>query len=363
MGPRGTVGGILVLLGSWLAAGALPLQVPDLKAAAAGQRCSPRRSAAVVADGALTIDGRTYRLYPEVLREKPSIPSPLTAADGTELMVAVTRDGGFGIVPVTLAADRRQCDANIGDFPTLARTGLHAEAELVPTRTVTGRTIPEIEALARPGGLSTDGFLGRDDDLLSVLRADNGTVESLGLTHPDLARPLFHVLNMMQKDIDLGRWNMAAHRWHNVTAVLSHGRTVHVVAGDTKGGQFSIFDDGLEGASWFELTGAITDGERAFLEARYPRLGREEMDAFVRSLTRIRSGDMEPFYITGYGFYEGRTPWRTDPIALAFVFGLRTIQQIEAALPGQVHRLVMARHVPFEPSDPKLDVPQGRDRR
>jgi hypothetical protein len=356
MGPRGTVGGIVVLLGSWLAAGPAPRQLPDLTAAAHARRCAPPRSAARIADGAVTLDGRSYQLYPAVLRERPSIPSPLTAADGSELMVAVTRDGGYGIVPVTLGADRRQCEADGVDFPTLARTGLHAEAELDPSRTVTGRTIAEIEALARPGRLSTDGFLGSDEGLLDVIRRDDRTVRALGLTHPDLARPLFHVLNMMQRDIDLGRWNMAAHRWHNVTAVLSHGRTVRVVAGDTRGGQRSIFADGLEGASWIELSGEIPDAELAFLKARYPALGPAAMDDLVRSLTRIRSGDMEPFYITWYGFYEGKTMWRTDPVALAFVFGLRTIRQIEAALPGQVHRLVMARSVPFEPSDPKLDV-------
>ena len=247
---------------------------------------------------------------------------------------------------MTLSAERRQCDASIGDFPTLAGTGLHAEAELDPTRRITGRTIAEIEALARPGRLSTDGFLGRDDDMLSVLRADNGTVESLGLTHPDLARPLFHVLNMMQKDIDLGRWNMRG------APVAQRARRAQPRAHGARRGRRHEGRAALDlrrragGASWFELTGAITDGERAFLEARHPRLGREEMDAFVRSLTRIRSGDMEPFYMTSYHFYEGRTLWRTDPIALAFVFGLRTIQQIEAALPGRVYRLAMARQCP-----------------
>lgn len=193
-----------------------------------------------------------------MLREQPAIPSPLTAADGTELMVALTRDGGYGIVPVTLSPERRQCDSDGRDFPSMAGTGLHAEDELDRTHTITGRPVAQIAALARPGGLSTDRFLGRDEDLLSALRTDNET---------------------------------------------------------------------------------------------------------VRALARIRSGDMEPYYISWYGFYEGRTPWRTDPIALAFVFGLRTIQQVEAALPGRVHRLVMARHVPFEPSDPTLGAPRRWRRR
>jgi hypothetical protein len=161
---------------------------------------------------------------------------------------------------------------------------------------------------------------------------------------------------MMQADIDLGRWNMAAHRWHNVASVISHGRTVRVVAGDTKGGQQSIFADGLDGSSWLELTGEMTAAERVFLKTRYPRLAPGEMDALVQSLTCVRSGDMEPFYITWYGFYEGATPWRTDPVALAFIFGLRTLEQIDAAFPGRLYDLMMIRFVPFEPSDPDIEA-------
>jgi hypothetical protein len=355
--PRSTIAGVVIsLVGSWPAAGITPPQEPGLRAAAQVRRCAPARSPAVISSGSVTVDGRTYRLYPEVMREMPAIPSPLTAADGTELMVAATRNARYGIVPVTLDASRRQCDADLSDFPALARDGLHAEGELDRVRTITGRAIEEVEALARPGRLSTAGFLGANDGLLSVLRSDNRTVTVMGLTHPDLARPLFHILNMMQADIDLGRWNMAAHRWHNVASVISHGRTVRVVAGDTKGGQQSIFADGLDGSSWLELNGEMTAAERAFLKTRYPRLAPGEMDALVQSLTCVRSGDMEPFYITWYGFYEGATPWRTDPVALAFVFGLRTLQQIEAAFPGRLYDLMMTRFVPFEPSDPDIEA-------
>jgi hypothetical protein len=360
---RGTAGFVVALLSVSSVAGAAAPQAPGLKASARDRRCSPSRTTAAVVAGSVTFGGRTYRLYPDVLREKPSIPSPLTAADGTELMVAVTRDRRYSIVPVTLKPESRQCEADGADFPTFASTGLHADVELAPTRAITGRTLEEIADLARPGRLSTAGFLGRDEDLLGVLRDDNRTVAALRITHPDLARPLFHLLNMMQADIDLGRWNMATHRWHNITSVISHGRTVHVVAGDTKGGQQSIFADGLDGSLWFELKGEITDAERAFLKARYPALRAEEMAALVRSLTCIRSGDMEPFYITAYGFYEGTTPWRTDPVALAFVFGLRTLEQIETAFPGRLYGLMMARFVPFEPSAPSTGSPVANIRR
>ncbi len=65
-------------------------------------------------------------------------------------------------------------------------------------------------------------------------------VRRLGLTHPRLARPLFHVLNMMEEDLRLNRWNMAGHRWENITSFYYQGKKVFVEAEDTKGGQKSI---------------------------------------------------------------------------------------------------------------------------
>jgi len=307
------------------------------------RRCAPPRSSAVIKSGTVTDGGRSYRLYPETLDARPDIPSPLTAADGTELVVAITWNNKYGIVPVTLEAKSRQCDADGDDFPTLARTGLHSEVELDRTRTIMGRSVGEIADLGRPGRLSDDGFLSVGEDIVSILQADNRIVTALGLTHPDLARPLFHIINMMQTDIDLGRWNMAEHRWRNITAVLSHGRTVKLVAGDSKGGQLSIFADGIEGSSWVEITGDLTAQERAFLKKRYGRLDADAMDALVRSLTRIRTGEIQPHYVTWYGFHEGKTPWRTAPITIAFVFGLRTLEQIEAAFPGRLYEVMMAR--------------------
>jgi hypothetical protein len=147
----------------------------------------------------------------------------------------------------------------------------------------------------------------------------------------------------MNIDLELDRWNMALHRWGNIVALRSHGRTVKLVAGDTKGGQLSIFADGIEGSFWIEITGEITAQERAFLNKQYGRLGEGEMDRLVRALTRIRTGEIQPHYITWYGFYEGKTPWRTDPITIAFVFGLRTLEQIENAMPGRLHEVLMTR--------------------
>jgi len=308
------------------------------------RRCTPPRSSATIAAAAVAYKGQGYRLYPEVLDRRPDIPSPLTAADGTELAVVITYAGKYGIVPVTLKATDRQCEADGNDFPTLARSGLHSEVELDRTRTITGRSVVEIAELGRRGYLSDDGFLGAGEDIVSILRDDNRIVKALGLTHPELARPLFYIWNMMNVDLDLNRWNMAEHRWGNVTAVLSHGRTVKLVAGDTKGGQLSVFADGIEGSFWIEITGDLTEPERAFLKKHYAQLDPRQMNALVRSLTQIRTGEIQPHYVTWYGFYEGRTPWRTDPIALAFTFGLHTLEEIEAAFPGRLYEVMMARY-------------------
>lgn len=48
------------------------------------------------------------------------------------------------------------------------------------------------------------------------------------------------------------------------------------------------------------------------------------------------TGEMQPFYIFRYGFYEGHTAWRTDPISIAFLFGLRSLKEIEATFPGRL---------------------------
>ncbi len=363
---RGVLGDSDAEVRYWAAKALRRLDTPEAASALAtarptpwdrdARRCAPPRSPAVVTSGSLDFAGRTYRLYPEVLDARPDIPSPLTAADGTELVLTLLQNGKYGIVPATLKAADGQCRADGQDFPTLERTGLHSQVEIERARVITGRSAGEITDLARPGALSVEGFIGADEDIIDVLKDDNRTVSALGLTHAELARPLFHVWNMMRTDLDLGRWDMAGHRWRNVTAVISHERTVHIVAGDTKGGQLSIFADGLDGAFWIEIGTGLTESERAFLSARYTRLGARAMDALVQSLTRIRTGEMQPHYATWYGFYEGRTAWRTDPITLAFVFGLRTLEQIEAAFPGQIYDRMMMRFVPFEPGDPQTDA-------
>jgi len=221
--------------------------------------------------------------------------------------------------------------------------------QLQVTQSITGRSLAEITALGRPGALSTKGFMAADEDVLSVLQGDNRLVTAMKLTHRELARPLFHVWNMIGTDLDLGRWNMAEHRWQNMQSVLYRGKTVRLNAGDTKGAQISIFADSFDtGSFWIEIGRDLDAGERAFLASKYGHLPAEQQDLIVRRLSGLQLGEMEAYYIMWYGFYEGHTDWRADPLAIAFIFGLRSLDEIEKAFPGRLYE-VLTKHFTREP--------------
>ena len=284
-------------------------------------------------------------LYPETLAERPPLPSPAMAPDGTDLVVMLTREGRWAVVPASPKdVERRERQRRVDghDFPTLARTGLHSGDELARLVTITGRSLAEIADLGRPGGLSQSGFLATDEDVRSVLEGDNRLVAALDLTHPQLARPLFHVWNVVEADANARRWNMARHRWDRCQSLSYNGREVQVEAHDTKGVQESIFDDGLEGYFHIEIRRPPTPEEEASLRRKYGHLPPERWALLVERLSVVQTGEIEPHYVQWYGFYEGHTEWRVDPVAIAFIFGLRTLDEIEAALPGRLDEVLTA---------------------
>jgi HEAT repeat protein len=288
-----------------------------------------------------------HALYPQTLRTQPRIPSPCWTGDKEEVVVARTATNHWAVIPVTLENNEkrgRQLMVDAVDFPALAASGLHSEKELDTAQAITGRSLAEITSLGQPGGFSTDGFMAADEDVLSVLRGDNRLVSAMNLTHRELARPLFHVWNMIGTDLDLGRWNMTEHRWQNIQSVLYNGKTVLLNAGDTKGAQLSIFADGFDdGSFWIEISRDLETLEKAFLASKYGHLTAEQRDVMVKRLTFIRTGEMEPHYIMWYGFYEGHTDWRADPLAIAFIFGLRSLEELEKAFPGRLYE-VLTKH-------------------
>jgi len=293
----------------------------------------------------LVIHGVSHPLYPSTTQRCPDVPSPMAIVDtGREYVVVRIHDGTFGLVDVT--PDAQQLQINGDDFPALERTGLHDPVELSSIGTITGRTIEQIDELASPGVLSTEGFIASDETVISVLLGDNEIVAAMGLTHPELARPLWHVWNLMRTDLALDRWSMRHHQWRNMTAMKYNGRWINLDAHDTKGGQRSPFADGLEGGFWIVIDRALEDGEVAYLREHYPHCDPDRWNNLYGTLTRIWTGEMEPHYVQWYGFYEGHTAWRVDPVGIASVFGLRSLEELDAVFPRYLEDVVRDHHLP-----------------
>jgi HEAT repeat protein len=293
-------------------------------------------------------DFSVFPLYPEQLDELPQIASPCRGTDGTEIVTITTADHQFALVPVTVEngapldyrqmswGQGRQLGVDAPDFPTLARDGLHSELELDWTRTITGRSVGLINELARPGRSSGAGFLSHDEDIVSVLKGDNRLVKRLGLTHPQLARPLFHVWNLvLARNARTTRSNSVHLRYNRNTLLIKWE--------GSRGWQESLFRDEILGMYQLEICRPMSEPERALLETKYPNLAPARMNDLVERLSTIHTGEMVPYYINRYGFYEGHTGYRADPISIAWIFGIRDLAQIEKAFPGQLNQVLTAK--------------------
>jgi hypothetical protein len=289
------------------------------------------------------------RFYPHTYDQCPDLPSPYALEDGTEILLAITKDKKFTLIPVTVekgdSLGYRENDwdkihilkVDEADFPTLARTGLHSEIELDYTRQITGLSVAEITSNGRPGASSGEGFMAEEEDIISVLRGDNRLVKKLGLTHPQLARPLFHVWNLIRwvshKDQSLRRSRSVS----GIDYFLYNGRTIRLINAGGRGWQYSIFDDEIWGMYHLEFSIELDEDEKAFLSSKYSNLTAQQMANLMKMLTLIHTGEMVPFYIMRYGFYEGHTGYRADPIAVSFIFGVRSLEEIEKAFQGNLY--------------------------
>ena len=206
----------------------------------------------------LYYDQQSYPLYPAVCEQMPDIPSPFTTEQGMEVIIALTKEDKYALIPVTvengepLHYSRRiksrfgkdqQLQVNSGDFPALAATGLHAKSELDRKTMITGLPVSVITYIGRPGRFSSAGFLAEDEDLISVLKSDNQLVKKMGLTHPQMAKPLFHVWNIILKEIEIGEWKRF---WDNIPYFIYNGKSIFLKARGTKGWQTSIFQDEIQ---------------------------------------------------------------------------------------------------------------------
>ncbi len=293
-----------------------------------------------------------HPLYPKVLDKRPNIPSPYLTEEGAEILTAILKNGKYVFIPVTVENGKplhysyrvstvygkdQQLHVNRGDFPALAETGLHSEAELDAKDMITGMPVDVITYIGRPWRFSGAGFMAEDEDIISVLKADNNLVRKLGLTHPQMARPLYHVWNMILQEIECGKWG----RFSGIQCFFYNGNKVTLRAESMKGWQISIFHDEIQGRFDIDVQRMLTPAERLFLQEKYAHLSAAQMAELKEKLTSFHFSEMVPYYIMRYGFYEGHTDYRADPIAIACIFGLKSVEEIENAFRGSLYRTLI----------------------
>ena len=283
--------------------------------------------------------GESYHLYPQLYETPPNLPSPLTTEDKTEIIIGYLKNERYALIPVTVENGEPYCreyrmygkghqlHIDSGDFPTLGKTGLHSEQELDAKKMITGRLISVINYIGRPGRFSHEGFMSDDEDIISVLKGDNRIVEKLSLTHPQMAIPVFHVWN-----------SVLAGFWDKIVFVRYNGQDVYIKAEGSKGYQESIFHDEIQGGWNIHLWRAMTKEEQDFIDKKYSNLTEEQKAILIEKLSHIHMGEMEPYYIMRYGFYEGHTGYRVDPLAEAFIFGLKSLEEIEDSFSGEIYK-------------------------
>jgi len=284
------------------------------------------------------------KVYPQTFESSPDKPSPLRTPSGEELVLVELTSGKMAYVPVTVVngdpysgpcgLDGKGMQLRVSDeFPSLQRTGLHAEDELDSATEITGYPFDVIDCIARPGAFSYDGFIAGDETIRAVLKADNRLVRALGLTHPQLATPLFHLWNLM--------------RQMRPAATIYNGQRVLFSGKPTKCFQESVFRDEIQGTWDISIRRELSSKEQAFLAQRYAHLDQRSRADLALRLSHLRIGEMVAFYIMRYGFYEGHTAWRADPIAVSFVFGLRSFEELAGLFGDDLYER-LTRHYTIE---------------
>ena len=105
--------------------------------------------------------------------------------------------------------------------------------------------------------------MAEDEDIISVIKGDNNLVKKLGLTHPEMARPLFHLWNLILKEIEVGNW---ARFYDNIRYILYNNNKLNLKANGNKGWQQSIFNDEIQGSFDIDVWRGLTEGEELYLK-------------------------------------------------------------------------------------------------
>lgn len=104
--------------------------------------------------------------------------------------------------------------------------------------------------------------------------------------------------------------------------------------------------DEIQGMHNIHIDRKLTDTEEKYLSEKYSTLGPDKMKDLKFRLSNLDFSEMLPYYIMRYGFYEGHTSYRTDPISIAFIFGLKSLEQIDKNTGGHLYYSLFNHFVP-----------------
>ena len=294
------------------------------------------------------ISSENLKFSPECYSEKPDLPSPAISEKDRELILLKTKNNRYTWMDATvengepfdykkrLNGKGNQLTADGEDFPHFARTGLHSENELKNTKIITGRSVSQITVDGRPWASSGVGFMANDETIMSVIYADNTTVKKLGLTHPDIARPLFHFWNVARDFEKYGVDTLTKERIE-INALMYNGHEVKFEIQGSRGWQESIFNDEILGTGHITIWRELSSNEIDFLKTAYSHLSPEQFEQLQKMVSWFHTCEMVFFYINRYGFYEGHTEYRPDPITVALVFGLTSIEDAHRTCGGDLY--------------------------
>lgn len=68
-----------------------------------------------------------------------------------------------------------------------------------------------------------------------------------------------------------------------------------------------------------------------------PKAGQPEREDLVEGLSTLFIDERVMYYVEWYGFYQGHTEWRADPIAIAFIRGMKDLEEIDTAFDGRLY--------------------------
>ncbi|MBU2476051.1 hypothetical protein KKG83_01125 [Candidatus Micrarchaeota archaeon] len=166
--------------------------------------------------------------------------------------------------------------------------GVNSNETIRNLKTINGIKIEELEKEMQ-GRTADWRYLGEKEKLLDIMATDNEFVLSQRLTHQQLAKPLFQIVNEALK-LDS--------RYYTIRMSVN-GQNLEIKCGGFPMLEYSPFQDGAIHGYHFKVTN-LSNGKE------------------------LRFSAIHPYLMSQYGFYEGKkVEYRIEPKEIIEFFGLK----------------------------------------